>query len=81
MLPGYPALRVLQFRLRDIGPIRDTGVVELSRNVNIFLGDNAAGKTTILRALGLAAIGQAAANEVEDNAAAYLRKGVDRGQH
>jgi tetratricopeptide (TPR) repeat protein len=79
MLPGYPAFRISQFRLRDIGPIRDTGIVELGKGVNIFLGDNAAGKTTILRSLGLAAIGLAAANEVEDNAAGYLRKGASRG--
>jgi tetratricopeptide (TPR) repeat protein len=79
MASGYPVFNVSRFRLRDIGPIRDTGVVELDRRVNIFLGDNAAGKTTALRCLGLAAIGHAAANEVEDNAAAYLRKGADRG--
>jgi hypothetical protein len=50
-----------------------------NRDVNIFLGDNAAGKTTILRCLGLAAIGLAAANEVEQKAEAYLRKGARRG--
>jgi tetratricopeptide (TPR) repeat protein len=80
MLPGYPALKIVQFRLRDIGPVRDTGLVELDRDVNIFLGDNAAGKTTILRSLGLASIGQIAANEVEDNAVAYLRKGTENGR-
>jgi tetratricopeptide (TPR) repeat protein len=79
MLPGYPAFKVVQFRLRDIGPIRDSGVVELNRSVNIFLGDNAAGKTTLLRTLALAAIGSSAANEVEDNATAYLRKGASLG--
>jgi Tetratricopeptide repeat/AAA domain len=79
MLPGYPAFRIAQFRLRDIGPIRDSGVVQLAREVNIFLGDNAAGKTTILRALGLATIGHAAANEVEDKPIAYLRKGAEVG--
>jgi hypothetical protein len=79
MLPGYPAFRIAQFRLRDIGPIRDSGVVQLAREINIFLGDNAAGKTTILRALGLATIGHAAANEVEDKPIAYLRKGAEVG--
>jgi WD40 repeat protein len=77
--PGYPALRAARFRLRDIGPFRDTGEVWLQPDVNVFLGDNAAGKTTVLRCLGLAALGIAAANEVEKNAAAYLRKNAHRG--
>ena len=78
-MPGYPAFRVSRFRLRDIGPFHDTREVVLRPDVNVFLGDNAAGKTTILRCLGLAAIGLAGANEVEDNASGYLRKGADRG--
>jgi hypothetical protein len=79
MLPGYPAFRIVQFRLRDIGPVRDSGVVTLSKQINIFLGDNASGKTTLLRSIGLAAIGQAAANEVEEKAISYLRKGTEIG--
>jgi hypothetical protein len=39
MLPGYPAFRLAQFRLKNIGPVRDSGVVDISRGVNIFLGD------------------------------------------
>lgn len=78
-LPGYPAFRVSQFRLRNIGPFRDTKEVALGQGVNIFLGDNATGKTTILRCLTLAAIGLVAANEVENNASRYLRKGKQQG--
>jgi small GTP-binding protein len=78
-LPGYPAFRVSRVRLRDIGPFQDTGEVELRRGVNVFLGDNAAGKTTLLRCLALAAVGPVAANEVEDKASMYLRKGAQRG--
>lgn len=79
MLPGYPAFRVSRFRLRNIGPFSDTGEVELRKDINIFLGDNAAGKTTMLRCLALAAVGPVAANEVEDSASSYLRKGTQRG--
>lgn len=75
---GYPAFRVLRFRLRDIGPFRDTGEVTLHSDINLFLGDNTAGKTTLLRCLALAAVGSAAANEVSD-AKGYLRKGAKRG--
>jgi GTPase SAR1 family protein len=78
-LPGYPTFRVSRFRLRDVGPFHDTGEVELRSDVNVFLGDNAAGKSTILRCLALAAVGLAAANEVEDDAGAYLRRGARRG--
>jgi AAA domain, putative AbiEii toxin, Type IV TA system/Domain of unknown function (DUF4365)/AAA domain len=78
-LPGYPAFRISKFRLRDIGPFHDSGEVELHRDVNVFLGDNAAGKTTILRSLALAAIGLPAANEVVNTAEAYLRKGSGQG--
>lgn len=79
VLPGYPAFRVSRFRLRDIGPFHDTEEVVLRKDVNVFLGDNAAGKTTILKCLALAAIGATAANEVEEGAAGYLRKGAKRG--
>ena len=78
MQASYPAIKVSRFQLRNIGPFCDSGVVELQREVNIFLGDNAAGKTTILRSLALAAIGLAAANEV-DEAGKYLRKGAETG--
>ena len=78
-LPGYPAFRISHFRLRDIGPFHDTQQVSLHPGVNVFLGDNAAGKTTVLRCLALAAIGPMAANEVEDAPAAYVRKGAQLG--
>jgi hypothetical protein len=76
---GYPALRVFKFRLRNIGPFKDTRDVVLRSGVNVFLGDNAAGKTTLLKCLALAAIGYHAANEVEGNPLGYLRKGTKRG--
>jgi hypothetical protein len=77
---GYPALRVFKFRLRNIGPFTDTRDVVLRSGVNVFLGDNAAGKTTLLKCLALAAIGYHAANEVEGNPLGYLRKGTKDGK-
>lgn len=47
--------------------------------INVFLGDNAAGKTTVLRCLALAAVGLPAANEVEEDAPSYLHRGTERG--
>ena len=78
-LPGYPTFRVSQFRLRNIGPFRDTGWVEVKLGVTVFLGDNAAGKTTILRCLALATLGLPAVNEVETKSLSYLRKGAEQG--
>src|SRR5262249_30232953 len=53
--------------------------VDLDPRVNVLLGNNSAGKSTILRCLALSAIGTVAANEVEDRASSYLRKGGSRG--
>ncbi len=75
---GFPALRVRQFRLRNIGVFKETGKVPVQSATTVLLGDNATGKTTILKCLGLAAIGSDAANEVEDDASSYLRKGSDK---
>ncbi len=79
MVAGYPAFRITRFRLRNIGPFIDTGEMELNPDINIFLGDNAAGKSTIMRCLALAGVGLGAANEIVDNAHAYLRKGAQQG--
>ena len=64
----------MRFRLGNIGPFVDTGLVELRSDVKDFLGDNASGKTTILKCLALAAIGPVAANEVENRASSYLQR-------
>ena len=79
LLPGFPAFRVTRFRLKNIGPFLDTNEITLNRDVTIFLGDNAMGKTTILRCLAFAAIGLVSANEVEKDASRYLRKGTKLG--
>jgi Domain of unknown function (DUF4062)/AAA domain, putative AbiEii toxin, Type IV TA system len=76
---GFPALRVAQFRLRNIGVFEDTGTVNFTRDPMLLLGNNAAGKSTILKCLALAAVGSEAANEVEVAAASYLRSGTEKG--
>ena len=78
-LPGYPAFRVYSFRLAGIRPFEDTKEIRLQPKLNVLLGDNTVGKTTILRCLALAAVGFAAVNEIEDHAVSYLRKGAERG--
>jgi WD40 repeat protein/mannitol/fructose-specific phosphotransferase system IIA component (Ntr-type)/phosphotransferase system HPr-like phosphotransfer protein len=77
--PGYPAIRVASFRLRNICVFEDTGEIALNPGVNVLLGENASGKTTILRCLALAALGPVAANEVEPEPARYLRHNQDKG--
>lgn len=80
---GSPSFSVSRFRLFNIGAFHDTREISMQRDVNVFLGDNAAGKTTILRALALAAVGLPASNEVlfstNTEASSYLRKGSDFG--
>ncbi len=75
---AYPAIKIHKFRLINIGAFSDTKVINLN-STSLFLGNNAAGKSTILKCLALAAIGSDAANEVEENASSYLRKGAEYG--
>jgi HEAT repeat protein len=83
---GFPVLRLLKVRLRNIKGYADTGVVSfvdprkvLPRPWSLLLGENAAGKTTFLRCVALAANGLGLANEVEPRASAYLRSGARKG--
>jgi hypothetical protein len=89
MLPrlalGYPVLTVRKAQLRNIKVYEDSGPVDLTlpdggpRMWTLLLGDNAAGKTTFLKCVALAAHGAGPANEMERNAAGYLRAGAKRG--
>jgi hypothetical protein len=81
-----PALKILKARLRDIKVFGDSGVVDftaagtgLPRPWSLLLGENSAGKTTLLRCLALAASGPELASAIEPNAASYLRVGTDLG--
>jgi hypothetical protein len=76
---GYPAIRVCSFRLREIGPFADTKEIFLDTGLTVLLGDNATGKSTILRCIALACLGLPAANEILSGAANYLRKGSTEG--
>jgi hypothetical protein len=42
-------MRVRKFRLQHYGPFIDSGWIELSNTMNIFVGENNAGKSAILR--------------------------------
>ena len=83
---GLPALKVLRVRLRNIKGYADSEVVDFTdpttgvpRPWSLLLGENAAGKTTFLRCLALAANGPGLANEVEPRAGSYLRSGAEVG--
>jgi HEAT repeat protein/energy-coupling factor transporter ATP-binding protein EcfA2 len=83
---GFPILRVRKIRLRNIKVFADSGIVDLTgsddqlpRPWSLVLGDNAAGKTTFLKCVALAAYGAGLANEIERRAASYLRVGASSG--
>lgn len=52
---------------------------DLHDDVTLVVGENATGKTTILRCLALALLGPALANTVESDASSYLRAGTATG--
>lgn len=83
---GVPFFRAHKIRLRNIRVFEDTGEIILrpsdttnADNVILLLGDNAAGKSTILKCLALAFLGVDLANVVEQRAGSYIRYGADRG--
>jgi hypothetical protein len=80
LAPGFPVLRIVRCRLRNIASFVDTGFLDFNSNAALLLGNNATGKSTLLRCLALASIGSDAANEVvEGSAPSYLRRGAERG--
>ena len=77
---------VSSVRLRNIRVFTDTGEIRFNRGedsvfrpVTLLLGDNAAGKSTLLRCIGLASLGLDLANQIEKRPESYLRHGADRG--
>jgi hypothetical protein len=44
-------MKLLSFQLKNIRCFEDTGAVDLSQNVNVFVGRNNSGKTTILSSI------------------------------
>lgn len=84
--PGFPLLRVLAVRLRDIGPFVDSGIVQLStadsnytRQAALLVGENAAGKSTLLRCIALGFLGPDLALLMDGNPERYVRQGSERG--
>jgi CheY-like chemotaxis protein len=74
-----PRLRVQRMRLRNIRDFLDSGPIEIPPERGVILGDNASGKSTLLRAVALAALGPELANQVDQRSASYLRLGSERG--
>ena len=77
---------VSSVRLRNIRVFTDTGELHFDqgegatfRPMTLLLGDNAAGKSTLLRCIGLASLGPDLANQLEKRPESYLRHGADRG--
>ena len=76
---GFPAVHFESFRLCNIRTFVNTGKIKLSSPTTLLLGNNATGKSTVLKCLALASLGSRAANEVEPNARSYLRNGTEKG--
>jgi ABC-type cobalamin/Fe3+-siderophores transport system ATPase subunit len=83
---GFPVLKVRKVRLRNIKTFIDTKDVDFTqpgadqpRAWTLLLGPNAAGKSTFLKCVALAANGSSVANELERRAASYLRVGAAKG--
>jgi hypothetical protein len=83
---GFPAVEVQAVRLRHIRAFEDSGWLTFVNPSNskprayvLILGDNTAGKTTILRCIALAALGPELANQVERRPESYLRSAKEVG--
>ncbi|MGA9770267.1 MAG: HEAT repeat domain-containing protein, partial [Blastocatellia bacterium] len=81
----FPVITARAIHLRNIRAFSDTKIPlnmtgsSNSRPMTLVLGDNAAGKSTLLCCLALAALGPEMANQVEKRPDSYLRHGAERG--
>jgi energy-coupling factor transporter ATP-binding protein EcfA2 len=73
------SFRVAQLRLRNIRAFEDTGIVSFRHEGALIVGENTAGKSTLLRSIALAALGPELANQIERRPLSYLRHGADFG--
>jgi len=72
-------LRVVRVRLKNIKVFEDTGIVQFESRCPLFVGENSAGKSTLLRCIALALAGVELANQIESRALSYLRSGAEEG--
>jgi hypothetical protein len=72
-------LSVRRFRLRNIKAFQDTGTVAVRPGTSLFVGENTSGKSTLLRAIALASLGPAMANQLRVRPLSYLRHGAVQG--
>jgi tRNA A37 threonylcarbamoyladenosine biosynthesis protein TsaE len=79
-------IKVRTVRLRNIRVFQDTGRLPLtnaslssSSSVTVIVGDNAAGKTTLLQSIAFAFLGPELANQVEPRPQRFLRHSEQRG--
>ena len=81
-----PVWRVRKLRLRNIKSFKDTGEVhfgpankEVAGGRIVLLGENATGKTTLVKCIALASIGAELSNQIEARPESYLRMGAEIG--
>lgn len=83
---GFPCIRVLAVHLKNIGPFIDTKEIwlkekgeERARLTTLVLGDNASGKSTLLRSISLALLGSNMALLADDDPERLLYHGSLKG--
>jgi hypothetical protein len=72
-------LRVVRLRLKNIKAFEDTGIIEFGPKCSLFVGENSAGKSTLLRSVALAMAGVELSNQIEPRPLSYLRQGSEEG--
>jgi len=76
--PGFPSLAIKRLRLVNIKSFKELDIT-FDSDFTLLLGDNASGKTTVIKGIAIATIGPDLANQLEPSPADYLKKGEDRG--
>ena len=83
--PGFPALRISSMRLRNIRAFIDTDQLGFSNadgiptRTTLLLGENSAGKSTLLRCIALASLGSDLSNQIERRPPSFLRANAEKG--
>jgi nucleoside phosphorylase/predicted ATPase len=75
----FPRLEISRLLLRNVRAFEELSIRDISRQGALLVGENTAGKSTLLSCLALALLGPELANQIERRPASYLRKGAERG--
>lgn len=77
---GFPAIHVNSIRLENVRAFAGKrNTLRFDESGCTLLGENAAGKSTVLKAIAIALLGPKLANQLELSPASYLRHGESRG--